>query len=96
MLMHFGPLNDGSKKHRLEADVIGKGTAYIATNGTTIKGTWRKDSLLKPTQFFDGKGKPVTLTIGQTFVQVMEVGTKVSLTAGLPPPPPPVYLQRVD
>ena len=94
MLMHFGPLNDGSKKHRLEADVVGKGVAYIATNGTTIKGTWRKDSLTKPTQFFDAKGKPVTLTVGQTFVQVMETGTKVSLTAGLPAPPPQPY--RLD
>ena len=43
MLMSFGPLNDGSNKHRLEADVIGTGTAWIATNGHTIKGTWRKD-----------------------------------------------------
>ena len=23
MLMRFGPLNDGSRKHRLEADVVG-------------------------------------------------------------------------
>ena len=43
MLMRFGPLNDGHpNKHRLEADVVGSGTAWIATNGTTIKGTWKK------------------------------------------------------
>jgi hypothetical protein len=88
MLMKFGPLNDGSKKHRLEADVVGSGTAWVATNGTTIKGTWRKKSLTAPTQFFDAKGKPVTLTVGQTFVQVMQTGTKVTLVAGSPPPPP--------
>src|SRR6185295_8492076 len=58
MLMRCGPLNDGSKKHRLEAEVVGSGTAWIATNGTTIKGTWRKTSLTKPTQFFNAKGKP--------------------------------------
>jgi Protein of unknown function (DUF3048) N-terminal domain/Protein of unknown function (DUF3048) C-terminal domain len=88
MLMKFGPLNDGSKKHRLEADVVGKGTAWISTNGTTIKGTWRKGSLTKPTLFFDSKGKPVTLTAGQTFVQVMQTGSKVKITPGAPPPPP--------
>jgi hypothetical protein len=88
MLMKFGPLNDGSKKHRLEADVVGTGTAWIATNGTTIKGTWRKKSLTGPTQFFDADGKQVTLTVGQTFVQVMQTGTKVSITPGAPPPPP--------
>jgi hypothetical protein len=88
MLMKFGPLNDGSKKHRLEAEVVGKGTAWIATNGTTIKGTWRKDSLTKPTQFFDANGKQVTLTVGQTFVQVLQTGSKVTIVPGGPPPPP--------
>ena len=82
MLMKFGPLNDGSHKHRLEADVVGTGTAWIATNGTTIKGTWRKKSLTAPTQFFDANGKQVTLTVGQTFVQVLQTGSKVDDHAG--------------
>jgi hypothetical protein len=88
MLMRFGPLNDGSNKHRLEADVVGSGTAWISTNGTTIKGTWRKTSLTEPTQFFDAAGKPARLTAGQTFVQVMQTGSKITFTAGAPPPPP--------
>jgi hypothetical protein len=96
MLMKFGPLNDGSKKHRLEANVVGKGTAWIATNGTTIKGTWRKDSLTKPTLFFDAAGKPVTLTVGQTFVNVMQSGTKVTITAGAAPPPPDPFGAGLD
>jgi hypothetical protein len=91
MLMKFGPLNDGSKKHRLEADVVGKGTAWIATNGRTIKGTWKKESLTKPTIFYDASGEPVTLTVGQTFVQVMQTGTKVTIKDGKVPPPPPPY-----
>jgi hypothetical protein len=90
MLMSFGPLNDGSNKKRLEADVVGSGTSWIATNGTTIKGTWRKTALTKPTQFFDAKGRQVTLTVGQTFIQVMQTGTKVSIKAGAPAVPDPV------
>jgi hypothetical protein len=86
MLMHFGPLNDGSKKHRLEAQVIGSGPAWIATNGRTITGTWKKTSLTSPTRFFDKSGKPVTLTAGQTFVQVMPYGSKMSFVAGKPAP----------
>ncbi len=82
MFMSFAPLNDGSTKHRLEADVVGKGTAWIATNGRTIKGTWRKNSLTAPTQFFDKAGKPVTLTAGQTFVQVVPIGTPVTIRSG--------------
>jgi len=85
MLMSFAPLNDGSQKHRLEATVVGSGTAWIATNGTTIRGTWKKTALTSPTRFFDGAGKTVVLTVGQTFVQVMQNGTKVGLTAGTPP-----------
>jgi hypothetical protein len=88
MLMRFGPLNDGSNKHRLEADVVGSGTAWISTNGTTIKGTWRKKSLTEPTLFFDADGQPVRLTAGQTFVQVMQAGSKITFTPGAPPPPP--------
>jgi hypothetical protein len=86
MLMRFGSLNDGSNKQRLEADVVGSGVAWIATNGTTIKGSWRKDSLTEPTLFFDAAGEPVTLTVGQTFIQVMQTGTKVTIEAGGPPP----------
>jgi hypothetical protein len=96
MLMRFGPLNDGSKKHRLEAQVVGSGTAWIATNGTTIKGTWKKASLTKPTRFFDAEGKQVTLTVGQTFVQVMQTGTKVTIKKGSPPPPPVPFGPGLD
>src|SRR4029079_3233322 len=31
----------GDKKHRLEADLIGSGRAWISTNGRTVKGTWK-------------------------------------------------------
>lgn len=87
MLMSFGPLNDGSNKQRLEADVIGSGRAWIATNGHTIKGSWRKDGLREPTRFFDAAGNPVTLTVGQTFVQVMPIGSKVTVKDGTIPAP---------
>jgi DUF3048 family protein len=87
MLMHFGPLNDGSKKHRLEGQVIGSGPAWISTNGKTIKGTWKKTALTSPTRFYDANGKPVVLTVGQTFVQVMPYGSKLSFVAGKPAPP---------
>jgi hypothetical protein len=89
MLMQFGPLNDGEAyKHRLEAKIIGSGTAWIATNGHTIKGTWRKKSLLGPTLFYDATGHQVTLTAGQTFIQVMKPTDLVKIKDGKPPPSP--------
>jgi hypothetical protein len=89
MFMRFGPLNDGSHKGRLEADYIGSGRAYIATNGRTIVGTWVKKSMKGPTRFYDKAGNPVTLTIGQTFVQVVQRGTDVTYQNGKVPEPTP-------
>jgi Protein of unknown function (DUF3048) N-terminal domain/Protein of unknown function (DUF3048) C-terminal domain len=91
MRMRFGPLNDGHPgAPRLEAAVVGSGPAWISTNGRTIKGTWKKASVTKPTQFFDAQGNEVTLTIGQTFVQVVTtstVGYPISFKAGSDTPP---------
>ena len=90
MLVRFAPLNDGSNKKRLEADVIGGGTAWVSTNGLTVKGTWRKASLTGPTRFFDGAGKPIRLTVGQTFIQVLPTGSKITFTAGKAAPIDPL------
>jgi hypothetical protein len=90
MLMSFSPLNDGHPdKHRLEAKVVGSGKAWISTNGRTIEGTWTKASLTAPTQFFDAAGQPVTLTVGQTFIQVMPLGSKITIQDGTATPPSP-------
>jgi hypothetical protein len=89
MFMRFGPLNGGDNKGRLEADYIGSGVAYVSTNGKTIKGTWVKKSMKGPTRFFDRKGDPVTLTVGQTFVQVVRTGTDVTFVNGKVPAPSP-------
>jgi hypothetical protein len=87
MVMHFGPLNDGHpSKKRLEADVIGSGPAWVSTNGVTIQATWKKTSLTSPTQFFDRGGKPIPLTVGQTFVQVMKTTDPLAFVAGKPAP----------
>jgi hypothetical protein len=84
--MAFGPLNDGHpNKGRLEAQDVGKGVAYIATNGHTIKGQWRKASPTAPTLLFDGDGNPVTLTAGQTFVQVLRTDYTFSIKDGTLP-----------
>jgi hypothetical protein len=90
MVMHFGALNDGHpQKHRLEAKVIGSGPAWISTNGITIKGTWKKTSLKAATRFYNKAGKPVVLTVGQTFIQVMKTTDTISFVAGKAPPPDP-------
>jgi hypothetical protein len=90
--MAFGPLNDGHPaKQRLEASDVGHGTAWISTNGVTRQGTWRKASPTAPTLLFGPDGKAVTLTAGQTFVEVVEPSYGISIRAGHLPPPPPMH-----
>ena len=90
MLVSFAPLNDGHPtKHRLEAKVVGSGKAWISPNGRTIVGTWQKASLTAPTQFFDAAGNPVTLTVGQTFIQVMPLGSAITVKDGTDAAPTP-------
>jgi hypothetical protein len=91
MEVRFGLLGAG-QKGRLEAANVGSGRAWIATNGRTIRGTWKKVSVASPTRFFDGAGRPVVLTRGQTFVQVIPPGTPLSVVNGkrVAPSPSPV------
>ena len=86
MYVRFGPLNDGIQEAAARGRVIGPGTAYIATNGKTIKGTWRRTSVTAPTASSTPNGKPVTLTVGQTFIQVVPTGTKLTIKDGKVPP----------
>jgi hypothetical protein len=83
MKVRFGLLGAG-QKGRLEAANIGSGPAVFATNGVISKGTWRKKSASSPTKFYDARGKPVVLTVGQTFVQVVPTGTTLKLVKGTP------------
>jgi hypothetical protein len=80
MVVRF--VSTGDSKHRLDGQVTGSGTAWIATNGKTVKGTWRKKSFSAPIRFYRKDGTQVTLTVGQTFVQVVQRGTKITLVPG--------------
>jgi Protein of unknown function (DUF3048) N-terminal domain/Protein of unknown function (DUF3048) C-terminal domain len=82
--MYFAPvLND--THDRLEARNVGKGEAWIASNGMTVKGTWRKASQTAPTRLFGPDGREITLTVGQTFVQVIPLSYDFQIKDGTLP-----------
>jgi hypothetical protein len=85
MVVRFS--DTGDRKHRLEADLTGSGRAWISTNGRTIEGTWKKKSTTKPTRFYDRAGNRITLTVGQTFIQVVPSANSVAITDGSDQPP---------
>jgi len=76
--MAFGPLRDSQTHGRLEAHNIGKGVAWISTGGVTVKGEWRKASPKAPTLLFGPDGQPITLTAGQTFIEVIDTDSTYS------------------
>ena len=59
--------------------------AWIATDGKTIKGEWRKKTMTGPTRFYDKNGKQVTFTAGQTFIQVVPRGSRPTIKQGKVP-----------
>lgn len=83
--MEFGPLHDSQSHGRLEAHNIGRGQAWISTGGVTIKGEWRKKSATAPTRLFGPDGEPITLTAGQTFVEVIDTVYSYSIKDGRAP-----------
>ena len=85
MKVQFVPTGD--KKNRLDGNITGSGPAWISTNGITIKGTWKKKDFTSPTRFFGPDGQEVTLTVGQTFVQVVTRSTKITVDDGEVPVP---------
>jgi len=87
LFMQVSRLNDGSGKDRKDVKYLGSGRAYVFTNGKVVKGTWKKKSLTAPTLLYGPDGQPVTLTVGQTFVQVVPLGTVVTYKIGKVPAP---------
>lgn len=72
----------GDKKGRLDGQVTGTGEAWIFTNGQVVKGTWKKPSFTAQTRLIGPDGSPVTLTAGQTFVQVIPKSMDFTFTGG--------------
>lgn len=63
-------------------DLIGEGKALYLLGGRYSEGTWKKESVDKPTWFYTADGEKITLTAGQTWVQIVPTDAKVGeLTA---------------
>lgn len=62
---------EGPALGRLEADSIGKNTAWVFADGRVTKGTWSKKTPTDRTRFLDAAGKEIAFPRGQIFVQVV-------------------------
>jgi hypothetical protein len=58
-----------------EGTLIGKGEAWLLSDGKIVKGTWSKPSNTAVTTYTDTTGAPFQLAPGQTWVELAPVGT---------------------
>ena len=59
---------------------IGSGKATLFIEGTAIAATWKKTSNTALTRFYDASGNEIPFVRGEIFMQVVPVGTAVTVT----------------
>jgi hypothetical protein len=59
---------------------ISTGKARYFMEGKVVEGTWSKTSVTGPTLFLDSDGNEIPLLRGRIWVQVVPLGTKISVT----------------
>lgn len=62
---------------RLEVEMFGQGKIQLFSGGRVIEGKWEKKELRQPTYFYDLEGNLLTISPGQTWIQIVDKGTKV-------------------
>lgn len=65
---------DASGSSVPEGKLIGKGEAWLFTDGKVVKGTWAKPSSSAITTYADAAGRPLRLTPGRTWVELNPPG----------------------
>jgi hypothetical protein len=68
----------GDTAGRMDMELVGEGPAYFFLDGKVVEGKWQKRGLTSPTIFLDQQGNKVTFNEGQTWIQVVPTGSKLS------------------
>jgi Protein of unknown function (DUF3048) N-terminal domain/Protein of unknown function (DUF3048) C-terminal domain len=58
----------------------GSGAAWVFSAGKVVRGTWTRPALTTPAVFKDGRGAVISLTPGQTWVELVPAGTVPAVT----------------
>lgn len=72
-------LQDGENKGRQEVNTVGSGSGWYITNGKAIDITWSKPSRSAKTTYTDAAGNELVLNPGNTYVQIVPLGSGVSI-----------------
>jgi len=69
---------------RREITTTGTGNGYLATAGGIVNVRWQRDNLNNPTRWYFLNGRPLELTPGQTWLNILQDGA--TITTVEPPP----------
>lgn len=69
----------GDYAGRQDMDTTGSGSGYYITCGKAVKLKWSKESRSSQTKYTLENGDPLVLNRGQTWIQIMPVGAKVTI-----------------
>ncbi len=74
-----------------EAQTLGGGPAYVFTDGKFVEGTWARENVFFPIEYFDANGDPIEIAPGNTWIELADVddvaaGAVVVLPAASPAP----------
>jgi len=60
-----------------EAELVGSGELWVFSEGTLVRGSWRRADLENPTEWLDVDGMPLSVGVGATWVALPRVGQAV-------------------
>jgi hypothetical protein len=63
-----------------QAQMVGSGRVSVFTDGREVVGTWHRATKQDVTTYLDAKGRPISMTPGQTWVELLYVGDPLSVT----------------
>lgn len=68
-----------------EAVTLGSGTGWVLSDGRWTAATWSRSDRLEPITLTDDNGRPVALTPGRTWVELVRTGKGAVVEAGVDP-----------
>jgi Protein of unknown function (DUF3048) N-terminal domain/Protein of unknown function (DUF3048) C-terminal domain len=81
VVMYPSPyVEDPTGSHENLLTLTGSGPAQVLRNGTVTTGTWNRASLAATTSYRDASGKPIALSAGQTWIELVPTTVGVIVT----------------
>jgi hypothetical protein len=72
-----------------EAQTLGEGPGYFFSDGQVIVGTWKRENVFFPIEYFGPAGEPVAFTAGNTWIELADINDVVAGGVEVLPAAPP-------